>query len=84
MDERQFVALCKKELVDYINHQYEDIKIDESYVYVVWLCKILKNSKALLSTTIEDGMYYEMTYNGDTGELYVDAYEKTYNFSVIV
>lgn len=45
-------------------------------VYVVWFCKILRNWKALVSTTLPDGMYYEITYNGETGETYLDAYKK--------
>lgn len=84
MGEQKFVSLCKKEVVDYVNHKYPDIKINESDVYVVWLCKVLQNNKALLSTTVEDGMYYEITYNGDRGEMYIDAYEKVKNYAVVV
>lgn len=45
-------------------------------IYVVWFSKTLQNWKALLSTTLPDGMYYEVTYNGDKGECYLDAYKK--------
>lgn len=45
----------------------------------MWSCKTLQNNKALLSTTLHDGMYYELTYNGDDNELYVDAYKKFEN-----
>lgn len=48
-------------------------------VYVVWYCKTLQNHKALLSTTVPDGMYYEFTYNGDKKECYMDAYKKWEN-----
>lgn len=48
-------------------------------VYVVWACKTLQNNKALLSTTLSDGMYFEATYNGDKQEMYLDAYEKKEN-----
>lgn len=48
-------------------------------VYVVWFCKTLQNWKALLSTTLPDKMYYEVTYNGDKNELYLDAYIKHSN-----
>ncbi len=34
-------------------------------VYVVWFCKTLQNWKALISTTLPDCMYYEVTHNGD-------------------
>lgn len=48
-------------------------------LYVVWFAKILKNWKALVSTTLEDGMYYEVTYNGEKRETYLDAYKKVVN-----
>lgn len=48
-------------------------------VYVVWFAKTLQNWKALISTTLPDGMYYEVTYNGDKKETYLDAYKKFAN-----
>ena len=48
-------------------------------VYVVWFAKTLLNWKALVSTTLPDGMYYEVTYNGTAGETYLDAYKKFEN-----
>ena len=51
----------------------------EFEVYIVWSCKTLQNSKALLSTTLSDGMYYEVTLNGDMKEIYFDAYKKFQN-----
>jgi hypothetical protein len=44
--------------------------------YIVWKCKILQNWKYLISTTLSDGMYYELTFNGDKNEWYLDAYKK--------
>lgn len=54
----------------------------EYQVFVVWYCKTLQNFKALLSTTLFDGMYYEVTYNGDKDEIYLDAYKKFENRKV--
>lgn len=51
-------------------------------VYVVWFSKTLQNWKALVSTTLPDGMYYEVTYNGSKGETYIDAYKKFDNVCV--
>lgn len=51
-------------------------------VYVVWFTKTLQNWKALVSTTLPDGMYYEVTHNGDAGETYLDAYKKFDNVVV--
>ena len=48
-------------------------------VYIVWKCKVLQNWKYLLSSTLPDGMYYELTYNGDKKEWYLDAYKKFEN-----
>ena len=48
-------------------------------VYIVWQCKALQNWKFLISTSIPDGMYYELTYNGDKNEWYLDAYKKFEN-----
>jgi hypothetical protein len=48
-------------------------------VYIVWKCKTLQNWKYLISTTLCDGMYYELTYNGDKREWYLDAYKKFEN-----
>lgn len=55
------------------------MKITEDNVFIVWSCKTLQNNKALVSTNISDGMYYELTYNGDKKELYLDAYKKWEN-----
>lgn len=65
--------------------EYTDEHLDKSdgpvayKVFVVWYCKTLQNFKALLSTTLFDGMYYEVTYNGDKDEIYLDAYKKFEN-----
>lgn len=51
-------------------------------VFTVWKCKALQNWKYLISSTIPDGMYYELTYNGDKHEWYLDAYKKFENRSI--
>jgi len=48
-------------------------------VYMVWKAKALQNWKYLISSTLLDGMYYELTYNGDKQEWYLDAYKKFEN-----
>lgn len=48
-------------------------------VFMVWKAKILQNWKYLISSTLFDGMYYELTYNGDIEEWYLDAYKKFEN-----
>ena len=82
MNEKEFVALAKKVVAEYANDHLDKSdgkQITEDDVFVVWMCKTLQNSKALVSTTLFDGMYYELTYNGDKKELYLDAYKKWEN-----
>lgn len=72
-------------MCDYTNKHLDktdnkQISVDD--VFVVWNCKTLQNNKALLSTTLSDGMYYECTFNGDKQEMYIDAYKKWENFVV--
>ena len=51
----------------------------EFSTFIVWKCKILQNWKFLISTSLHDGMYYEVTFNGDKNEWYLDAYKKFEN-----
>ena len=62
-----------------MRHLDPDIKEPEFEVYIVWKAKVLQNWKYLISTSLPDGMYYEMTYNGDKKEWYLDAYAKIEN-----
>lgn len=73
MGTAEFLNIAIEAVLDYVGepHNYG--------VYVVWACKTLQNNKALLSTTLSDGLYFEATYNGDKKELYFDAYHKLEN-----
>ncbi len=76
---------AKQLVVDYFNERVEKtdgVKISKEDVFVVWFSKTLQNWKALLSTSLGDGMYYEVTYNGDKKEAYIDAYKKWENVCV--
>ena len=82
MGNDKFLNLCKEIVVNYFNSNVDKTdhkRITKEDVFVVWSCKTLQNNKALVSTTVSDGMYYELTYNGDKNELYLDAYKKWEN-----
>ena len=72
-----------KELVVRYFNEHRDVtdseELTKNDVYVVWFCKTLQNFKVLLSTTVSDGMYYEVTFNGDKNEYYLDSYKKWQN-----
>lgn len=69
---------------DYVlEHLDKSDPIPKFEVYIVWKCKILQNWKYLLSTNLFDGMYYELTYNGDKAVWYLDAYKKFENREIL-
>lgn len=86
MNENDFRTMAVNAVVDYHNGVADSTdkngRISEKNVYVVWMVKVLQNNKALLSTDLPDGMYYEFTWNGDKNEGYLDAYKKWKNVLV--
>ena len=78
--DKQFISLSINSVKQYVEEHLDKSDPRPDYgVFVVWYCKTLQNFKALLSTTLFDGMYYEVTYNGDKNQLYLDAYKKFEN-----
>ena len=75
MDERA-VRILRKYIDEHLD---KSDKVPTYDVYTVWKCKALQNWKYLMSSTLPDGMYYELTYNGDKQEWYLDAYKKFEN-----
>lgn len=79
-EEGEYMKKAKKIVQSYIlSHLEATDTMPVFNVYVVWFAKVLQNWKALVSTTLPDGMYYEVTYNGDKNETYLDAYKKFNN-----
>lgn len=83
MGSQEFLNIAKAKVAEYFNSNKDKTDAEGNLtvndVFVVWYCKTLQNHKALLSTPVSDGMYYEITYNGDKNELYFDAYKKWEN-----
>ena len=75
MDEKA-IKIVKSYIEEHLDKSVAKPDFD---VYTVWKCKTLQNWKYLLSSTLPDGMYYELTYNGDKKEWYLDAYKKFEN-----
>ena len=62
-----------------IAHLDKSDPVPDFDVYSVWKVKVLQNWKYMISSSLPDGKYYEVTYNGDRNELYIDAYVKFEN-----
>lgn len=81
-----YLDKARKIVFDHVKDHLEKtdthVTFAQDEVYIVWFSKTLQNWKALLSTTLPDGMYYEVTYNGDAKEAYLDAYKKFQNVVV--
>jgi hypothetical protein len=80
-----FIRFGQEQIAKYFNGHRDvtdsqELKAED--VYNVWYCKSLQNHKGLFSTPVSDGIYYEITYNGDTNEAYIDVYKKWENVVV--
>ncbi|MDY3006010.1 DUF6275 family protein [Anaerococcus porci] len=84
MKHEDFIEIAKREVVSFEACRVEiPLDISEQFdvkdVFVVWSCKTLQNSKALLSMPHKGALYYEFTLNGDKEEIYMNAYRKLVN-----
>ena len=77
--DNKVLELVKKYIDDHFD---KTDPMPEYQVFMVWKAKILQNWKYLISSTLPDGMYYELTYNGDKKEWYLDAYKKFENLRI--
>lgn len=68
--------LVRNYIIEHLDKSDEPV---EFTVFTVWSCKTLQNNKTLISSSLPDGMYYEVTFNGDESEIYFDAYKKFEN-----
>lgn len=75
MDNRA-LEIVRQYILEHLDKSDPKVSFD---VYIVWKAKILQNWKYLISSTLYDGMYYELTYNGDKEDWYLDAYKKFEN-----
>lgn len=75
--ENKCIELVKKYYEEELN-----TSIEKEEIYIVWIVKALQNNKALVSTSKEDTRYFELTFNGDKKETYIDCYTKEKNICV--
>lgn len=81
MTEQEFRRLAIQAVEDYHNKSNAPYAISKDDISIVWQCRALQNYKATLTAVPPNGMYYEVTYNGDKNELYLDCYKKIDNIN---
>ena len=89
MKSKEFLEKAKSLVVEYFNELHDKsmdsaTMIGENDVFVVWFNYTLGNMKGLFSTTVPDGMYYEITYDPRCNKIYFDAYKKFHHKAVDV
>ena len=78
------LKMAKAAVVKWYNEHNQPYPIGVEDVYIVWFCNILQNWKALAGTHHSDGMYYEITFDGNNKLVYFDAYKKWQNVQMPV
>lgn len=80
MNSENFIDKAKELVEKYVIEHLDKTDATPNFeVFIVWYNFTLGNQKALFSTTLPDGMYYEITYNKEKNEIYLDAYKKFEN-----
>lgn len=80
-----FIENCKNVVMQTLSFPMQDVKLVYKSLKIVWFSKTLQNHKALVMSTNEDfdHVYWEVTYNGDKDEYYVDKYLKQSNTIIL-
>lgn len=73
----EFIATAKQVILDIVRQQLDptdEVKLSIDDVYEVTHSYILGNQKAMISTNLQDGKYYEVTYDKAHDLMYIDCY----------
>lgn len=70
---RQIVISYIQKWIEEGNHQ---ILIQHDDIWIVWYVRSLQNWKCILGSSLPDGVTYEVTYDGDKAEYYLDVHKK--------
>lgn len=78
MNSYDYCVAAKNAIIKVAKEKYgEDYRIED--VQVVWMVHLLGFKKGIYIDNGQNQRIYEVTYNRDQNEMYVDAYEKQSN-----
>ena len=66
-------------IYNYLNDRYKHTNIND--MFIVWSCYILGNRKYLIGVK-DSSSYFEVTYNNNKKEWYIDEYSKINNICI--
>ena len=75
MTSNEFEVLARVAVTVACKRLYEE-DVDTDDVQIVWFAHVLGNKKAILIANGPNNRIFEVTYNKDTDEMYIDCYEK--------
>lgn len=79
MGGNEFIESAKNAIMMYL----KDPKLGPMDIQVVWMCKTLQNAKGLFFVSSNNELYFEITYNGDLEEFYMDVYKNIDNVVIV-
>ncbi len=82
MSSYEFEVAAKNAVIKICREKFGD-NYDITGIQMVWFAHILGFKKAILIDNGENLRIYEVTYNRDKNELYVDAYDKLTNVRLV-
>lgn len=82
MTSYEFEVAAKNAVIKIVRKLYGE-EYDISGIQMVWFAHVLGFKKAILIDMGENVRLYEVTYNRDKNELYLDAYEKEENVKIV-
>lgn len=86
VDPNDLPAFVKQTVFEHVKKRLEKtdlhVKFETTDVYIVSFTYVLGNYKALVSTTLPDGRYYEVTCNKAKTVIYIDTYLKVDNVEI--
>ena len=78
MNSYDYCVAAKNAIIKVAKEKYgEDYRIED--IQVVWMVHLLGFKKGIYIDNGQNQRIYEVTYNRDRNEMYVDAYEKQSN-----